>query len=198
MNYEESLLSCLFRLLTPNEINELTTTSGGKKKVPLSLIGQGFIDGVDYEEVMNQANSKKSEVVHEAKILDFNSKAENSGALEHENSEALEQEASVLECGSDVSSLLAYFSEQCRNWDKNVLGESRPKLNLNAIKKKETSTFIIEEKKKLEASTSKLKGVEVLDLYRKNSKVDIELQRNNKEDLSKASQSGVLVNKKHA
>lgn len=196
MNYDESLLSCLFRLLTPNEISELTTTSGGLKKVPLTLIGQGFIDGVDYEEVMDSANSSKSDVVHEAKILEFDAGERKSDS--EEGLESLDSTEPSLVCAPDVASLLAYFSEQCRNWDKNVLGESRPSLNLNAIKKKETSTFIIEEKKKLEASTSKLKGVEVLDLYRKNSKVDIELQRNNKEDLSKASQSGVLVNKKHA
>ena len=193
MAFETSLLDSLFRLLTPNEINELTTTSGDNKKIPLSLIGDGFVNGKDYQQVLRESSDEPESTEHEAKILPFGSDSD-SDENDHEASSELES----LTCAKEVESLLTYFVEQCKIWDSNVLGASRPGLNLNAIKKKETSTFIIDEKKKFEVSSSKLKSVEVLDLYRKNSKVDIELQKNNKEDLSKASQSGVLVNKKHA
>ncbi|MFG1515900.1 hypothetical protein ABMA71_14890, partial [Halobacteriovorax sp. ZH3_bin.1] len=61
----------------------------------------------------------------------------------------------------------------------------------------ETSTFILNEKEKFKTVYTRLKSREVLDLYAKNSVVDLEQERKNRRDLSKNSSTGVLVNKKH-
>ena len=61
---------------------------------------------------------------------------------------------------------------------------------------KGTSLFILEEKKRLKASQFKLKSREVLELYKKSAEVNITEEKSTRDDLSKSSKVGVLVNKR--
>lgn len=198
-NVAYPIIRQLLRLFTPEEINELTTTSIGRKKVSLTQlvtkrINNESISESDFAQVDD--DDDENAVEHEAKILDFNSTNESDNIDDEQSEEAVEEY--ILECGQKVEAVLRKFQKNCSEWDKKINNSSRPKRNLDGVRKKEVSTFILEEKQKIEKSYSMLKSVEIMALYRKNSQVDIEQQKNNKDDLNKAAQSGLLINKKQA
>jgi hypothetical protein len=58
------------------------------------------------------------------------------------------------------------------------------------------SSFILIEKERLKRSQKSLKQKEIIDLYQKNSHVDVEQIKGSNTNLSQAREAGVLVNKK--
>jgi hypothetical protein len=188
MSFQLSILGNILRLMTPEKISELTTSSSGKKKAELTdvllkdLSGSEILD--DNGDVLSEGEEEEKAPVYEAKILPL----DGSGA-----NEDLE-----IECGGVVIGLMKEFVEECKKMEKNLLGAKRKVKRKGGSQKKGTSSFILEEKKKMEASYFNLKGKEILNLYQKNSEFDIEQQKNNKDDLLKASQLGILINKKQA
>lgn len=174
------LLMSILRILTPEEISELTTTSTGSERVSLTSIVSERLHISSTEERKNLGSSEDETELEGAKILPFVGPKE-----------------SVFEMGERVKGLLGHFMIESKTTSENLLGPKRKKKRLRKTTK-ETSTFIIEEKRKFNHSYTKLKSMEVIDLYRRNAKVDIEHQRKNKDDLSKTTQSGILVNKKQA
>tara|TARA_R100000656_G_scaffold107455_2_gene79607 strand:+ start:239 stop:730 length:492 start_codon:yes stop_codon:yes gene_type:complete len=160
----------LLRILTPEEINELTTTSEGNKRVPLTQL-MYLKMGVE--------TSSEVESASVAKILPFtfpdkdDDTAENSTAdeaLESPEVEALETEADEQ---AQVDS-----------------SESDEKL--------QTSVFILVEKKRLENTVHKMRSKDLIKSYKKNASIDLEQEKGLREDMSQSSRSGVLINKKHA
>ncbi|MBH48022.1 MAG: hypothetical protein CME71_07605 [Halobacteriovorax sp.] len=165
-----SLMMSLLRILTPEEINELTTTSEGNKRVPLTQL-MYLKMGVE--------TSSEVESASVAKILPFtfpdkdDDTAENSTAdeaLESPEVEALETEADEQ---AQVDS-----------------SESDEKL--------QTSVFILVEKKRLENTVHKMRSKDLIKSYKKNASIDLEQEKGLREDMSQSSRSGVLINKKHA
>lgn len=59
------------------------------------------------------------------------------------------------------------------------------------------ATFILIEKERLKKSQKSLKQKEIIDLYRKNSSVDVEQIKHSNQDVASSNESGTLVNKKH-
>lgn len=59
------------------------------------------------------------------------------------------------------------------------------------------ATFILIEKARLKRSQQTLKQKEIIDLYRKNSSVDVEQIKHTNQDINNAGEAGTLVNKKH-
>lgn len=59
------------------------------------------------------------------------------------------------------------------------------------------ATFILIEKERLKRSQQTLKQKEIIDLYRKNSSVDVEQIKHTNQDIANSSETGTLVNKKH-
>ncbi len=177
--------------MTPEEISSLTTSSASSVRTPLvEIINQGMV-GIPLKEGV---------VEHQAKILPFN------GNYEEVQREEIESRNKELEgpwgdfcvlCGMETALLLSDFYFYAKECEKNVFGQKRrPKVQKN--RNKQISAFIIDEKKKLEKSYSRLKGREILALYQKNAEIDIEQEKSLKEDLSKSTKIGVLVNKKQA
>lgn len=163
-----NFLMDIFRLLTPEEINKLTSSSKGDKRVSLT-------------EMMHQYDQGVLPSDEGAKILPFKRSGE----------ESLEQEEDLkieFQAGVEVQKYMAHFFEKLEI-DKNYVPGRSPKFVDN-------STFIINEKKRFNYSQTKLKGQEVLKLYQKNSSVDIEQEKKLKDDLSKSAQIGILVNKR--
>ncbi|OUR92871.1 hypothetical protein A9Q84_20370 [Halobacteriovorax marinus] len=162
------LLSTILRVLTPEEINELTTTSIGDNRVLLTDIINQRLSGVDHD----FSDSEKM-----AKILPFK-----------KNSEEVDVEkVEVTKAGPTCLEYLERFFERQKISDT-ALDDSGQLV--------ETSSFIFKEKERFAYSQAKLKQVEVLSLYKKNAAVDVEQVRALKDDLSKSAQSGVLINKK--
>jgi hypothetical protein len=59
------------------------------------------------------------------------------------------------------------------------------------------ATFILIEKERLKKSQQTLKQREIIDLYRKNSNVDVEQIKQANQDVNNSEDAGILVNKKH-
>ncbi len=93
----------------------------------------------------------------------------------------------VLQCGPEVAEHLS------------TLGQEEDESNLRVSEDQEdSSTFIIAEKKRLEKNSAKMRSREVLKMYQKTASVDIQAERSLKEDLSKSTQLGILVDRKQA
>lgn len=155
------------RILTPEEIKDLTTSSEGDRRVSLTDVINYKFDGNEIDLFSKEGPG--------AKILPFVRKEESGSG--YKGSAGRE----VVEC------IERFF-----------IREDNAETALDEIGREvETSTFIINEKKRFAYSQAKLKGAEILSLYRKNSLVDIEQEKIIKDDLEKSTQSGILVNKKH-
>lgn len=163
-----SILTDILRLLTPEEISELTSTSVGTSRVGLTELLDMYADN---------------------EPLDFSDRFETDGAkiLPFKKAEVVEVEHESFECGRVVQDYIAHF------YAKIEMAKSDKSQRADGVV---TSLFILKEKERFKYVQGKLKQKEVLDLYIKNSGVDIEQERMLKDDLSKSARSGVLVNKK--
>lgn len=159
----------LLRILTPEEINELTTTSEGNKRVPLTQLMYVKM-GVETEEVESASLAKILPFTFPEKELDDNEQPLASG------SQATEEIQEVVE------------SE----------GVSNESVDNQQDDKMQTSAFILFEKKRLEKNVHKMRKKEIMQSYKKNASLDIEQEKGLHDDMKKSSRSGVLVNKKHA
>lgn len=175
MNGKNPLLYHLLRILTPDELNELTTTSKGRNLVSLTKMLQKDISEGEIETEIEEEG---------AKILPFESK---------ENTEESVQEEGMafhVECGERCIVILDDHIKRIT-----VLNSNYSK---NCPITQETSSFIISEKIRFKDNYNRIKSKEVLSLYKKNASVDINREKSNKDDASKTSNIGVLVNKKQA
>ena len=191
MEFKGQIIKNLFRILTPEEISQLTTSFSGKKKVNLSLLVKADMDGLDYEDVIEREQGGEEPKIEngKAKIL----------AFDGESSIGPEDEAClVFQVGQRVSKLMQEYAKVFAALDKKVLGQKRFAKKKSLSGRKQTSTLILEQKKKLHKSYSKIKTMEVLSLYKYTSNVDIEQQKRSKEEFSSSTQLGVLVDKKQA
>lgn len=169
---ETQLIRNLLRILTPEEVSDLTTVGDASVREALTdlLVGHNQGHGLSYG------------VGGMAKILPF-----------PDVSNEQEEPLSIIEdieivTGPNVHQFINQFITKVQFESSKVHAGGRPV---------ETSTFILNEKERFKAVYTKMKSREVLDLYAKNSIVDLEQERKNRKDLSKNSSTGVLVNKKH-
>ncbi|EPZ50336.1 hypothetical protein M902_1591 [Bacteriovorax sp. BAL6_X] len=171
MMTQSNLIRNLLRVLTPEEASDLTTLGDASAKDALTdlLLAQNRGDKISYSQ-------------HGlAKVIPFPERFEAS---------------QVSELGPDVVITTGPRVDQFINQFVTKVKFESGKVHPGA-KPVETSTFIINEKEKFKTVYTRLKSREVLDLYAKNSVVDLEQERKNRRDLSKNSSTGVLVNKKH-
>jgi len=169
MSAKNFLLTSVFRVLTPEEISELTSSSNGDNRTSLTDIINQRLEGVSHD---------FSDPERMAKILPFKNK----------NQEEEEEVVEKTVCGPMASELITRFFERKKIKDT-ALNENGELV--------ETSSFIFNEKERFAYSQSKLKQVEVLSLYKKNAAVDVDQMRAMKDDFHQSAQSGVLINKKH-
>ena len=168
------LLGHLLRILTPDELNELTTTSKGRNLVSLTKMLSSDLD----------------EEESGAKILPFKKKEDEQ---EESSSEEVKSErllALNIECGTKCKIILDDHVKRIT-----VLNRDYSK---NCPVSQETSSFIISEKSRFKDNYNKIKSKEVLSLYEKNASLDIQREKTNKEESSSSSNIGVLINKKQA
>lgn len=155
------------RILTPEEINDLTSGTAGNTRVSLTDVLNSKLSGEEVDLFSNTDN-----------LLQFK--------RSHEDVEEVVEE---IKAGKNVIDAIDRFYIRINNEDT-ALDEMGREV--------ETSTFILKEKERFAYSQKKLKGAEILKLYKKNLMVDIEQEKLIKDDLSKSTQSGILVNKKQA
>ena len=170
------LLYHLLRILTPDELNELTTTSKGRNLVSLTKMLSK-----DLESDKHQAEEDEG-----AKVLPFKGK-ESDEEIVPERSEVL---AFDIACGEKCLVILDDHVKRITVLNKNY--------SKNCPVGQETSSFIISEKTRFKDNYNRIKSKEILSLYKKNANLDIEREKSDGQDASGSSNIGVLVNKKQA
>jgi len=163
-----SLLGEVLRIITPEEISELTATSSGSSRIELT----DMLDQFEQGERLDFTEGEEG-----AKILPFKQPGEDLDSV---------AESPVLAAEQVVEYIQHYI-------EKSKIGDTSRDTKGNSV---ETSVFILKEKERFKYVQSKLKQKEVMGLYMKNAGVDIEQEKTLKDDLSKSSRTGVLVNKK--
>lgn len=189
------LLKALLRILTPEEINDLTTSSNSEDKVPLSAV----LDDICYgrrlhiaDELIGQEASESDDTNSGApKILPFN----NSEPVGHEHCK-YPRELAYVQAGPRVYKLILEGMRDASNIFKSAkdLKYVRP----YSDEDEKGTIFILREKLKMQNSQRRLKEKEVLSLYEKNANINIEQEKINRDDMTKSTQYGVLINKKQA
>lgn len=168
------LLYHLVRILTPDELNELTSTSKGRNLVSLT-------------DLLSKDLEDEKAPIEGAKILPFKRKGEES----------------VTEKSSDILALDIKCGEKCLliidDYVKRITVLNK-RFSKNCPVSQETSSFIISEKTRFKDNYNRIKSKEILSLYQKNASIDIEREKSSKSEDQSASSSilGILVNKKQA
>lgn len=199
MEFKGHIIMSLLRILTPEEISRLTTSHSGQKKVPLSMILTADVDGKNYRDIIEESRRSSEDSAEKeegAKILKFDENP--AEAVELSLNDIPKQEKFFFQSGQRVLKLLEAYVKTFEKMNKNIFGQKRFPKKTGSANVKQASTMIIEEKRKLYNSYSKIKRMEVLSLYKNTSDVDIHSQKRNKEDLGHSSSLGVLINKKQA
>ncbi|MBL6990955.1 MAG: hypothetical protein ISR65_14310 [Bacteriovoracaceae bacterium] len=82
--------------------------------------------------------------------------------------------------------------------EEGTQNEKNPPNSKNGKEKVNVNVFILDELKKSEKSQKRLKGREVLETYQETGSVTIEQEKMMKDDLSKSTSLGLLINKKQS
>lgn len=187
MAAQNFLIMNLLRVITPEEIGDIATKHNGGKFLSLTdLVNErvehnvyrDFSSADAFEEMHEQHNQK-------AKILPFKKSEDES--LETTKVEPLQSE--------EVSSLSAMAEAQLSSNKKEKPGHD-PKQEAAHQENENMSSFILIEKERLKRSQQSLKQKEIIDLYQKNSSVDVEQIKGSNNNFAQAKEAGVLVNKK--
>ena len=178
----------ILRLLTPGEIEELTSSSsGGAQESLTSLMLSQMADFDAVEQIDEEASGakilpfnmgagKKRKHVRDSIDEEMEGHAKRTEEAESRRDEAirLASEKSVQFSGSSVA-----FDEEAQ-----------------VEEKLDTSVFILAEQRKLKKAQEKLKVKEVIGLYQRNAAVSVEQEKKVNEDMSKSTYSGILINRR--
>ncbi|MCK5882561.1 MAG: hypothetical protein KAG61_02645 [Bacteriovoracaceae bacterium] len=178
----------ILRLITPEEIEELTSSSTGgaqESLTSLMLSQLANFDAVGHSDEddsgakilpFNMAAGKKSKRARDSidDEIEGHSKRAEEAETRREEAIRLASEKSVQFNGGSVA-----FDEE-----------------VQLDEKLDTSVFILAEQRKLKKSQERLKIKEVIGLYQKNAAVSVEQEKKVNEDMSKSTYSGILINRR--
>jgi hypothetical protein len=183
MAIQNFLIMNLLRLITPEEIGDIATKHNGGKFLSLTDLVSERVEHKIYRDFSSPDSMDEIHDAHnqsaQAKILPF----------KKPSSEAEE----VLDTAEGPASLssLAFAGLETKSDNKKAQEE--------VVEHKENenmSSFILIEKARLKRSQQILKQKEIIDLYQKNSHVDVEQIKGSNNNLAQARDAGVLINKK--
>lgn len=181
----------LLRVLTPEEINELTTTSDGHNRVSLTQLMYHKM-GVETQAELEQSSL--------AKILPFTYPTP-------EKEDVVAPEGPVRQAGAQVEQAPIVEKPIAPQIKKETVANLAPPLApsvqgeaLVAEGRLATSVFILHEKRKIEATVQKMRSRELMASYKKNAAVEIHhySKEAKEEEPQHSSLTGILVNKKQA
>ena len=181
MAAQNFLIMNLLRIITPEEIGEIATKHNGGKFLSLTDLVTERVEQNIYRDFSSSDSTNEIHEAHSAhaKILPFN---------KIKNEEVSETKKIVQE-------------ESLANFDNNEV-EKKDIEKDNKIEKVEhsenenMSSFILIEKARLKKTQQVLKQKEIIDLYQKNSNVDVEQIKGANSNFEQSREAGVLVNKK--
>lgn len=185
MATQNFLIMNLLRLITPEEIGDIATKHNGGKFLSLTDLVNERVEHNVYRDFSKAEALEEfqEEQLSQAKILPF----KKSSSVEEENSKV-----AVVQ-SEEVSSLAAMAEAQFANHSAET---PEPIQEVTHQENENMSSFILIEKERLKRSQKSLKQKEIIDLYQKNSHVDVEQIKGSNNNISQAREAGVLVNKK--
>jgi hypothetical protein len=167
----------LLRIITPEEIGEMATRHNGGKFLSLTDLVNERIDHKVYRDF---SSPDSVDVIHDAhnvasqaKILPFRKITNDDSVSLEETSVDKISENNLIEKAENPEAIIEHKNNE------------------------NMSSFILIEKARLKKSQQSLKQKEIIDLYQKNSNVDVEQIKGSNTNLSQAREAGVLINKKH-
>ena len=194
MAVQNLLIMNLLRIITPEEIADIATKHNGGKFLSLTDLVNERVDRKIYRDF---SSADSVDEIHEAhaqqttekdggaKILPFNKReADETSVADNEDGDPAPR--FVVQMKS--TSQLAPQVEDHVAPAKAAIIEHKDDENM--------SSFILIEKARLKASQKSLKQKEIIDLYQKNSNVDVELIKSTNQNPATSSEGGVLINKK--
>jgi len=184
MSVPNFLIRKLLRLITPEETGEIATKHNGGKFLTLTdLASERF----EHDIHRDFTSPTSVDDIHDdyglvigARILPFTKFKNEDDKPNLENNKIISLTETALE-NIEVKSVSEQVSEEvvAHKADENM------------------SSFILIEKARLKRSQETLKKKEIIDLYQKNSIVEVEQIKNTNNNLTQEADAGVLVNKKH-
>jgi len=186
MAAQNFLIMNLLRLITPEEIGDIATKHNGGKFLSLTdlvneRVEQNVFRDFSHADALDDFHDQNSK----AKILPFKKNTE----------DTLESTQVEAESSEEVISLAALADSQVAQ-TKNEESNEETSSEIAHQENENMSSFILIEKERLKRSQKSLKQKEIIDLYQKNSSVDVEQIKGSNTNLSQAREAGVLVNKK--
>lgn len=183
MASQNFLIMNLLRLITPEEIGDIATKHNGGKFLSLNDLVMERVEHNIHRDFSSPDSMNEIHELHatsaQAKILPFKTREEEQSPTD-ETPIATDSEAQVsLTALGDMAILEIQEKEIKHNEGENM------------------SSFILIEKERLKRSQHVLKQKEIIDLYQKNSNVDVEQIKGSNQNRSQDKDAGVLVNKKH-
>ncbi len=185
----------LLRIITPEEIADIATKHNGGKFLSLTNLVSERVEhkiyrdfsGTESVDEIHEAHAKIEEDRNgtQAKILPFNKKSVESEGKVEESSDGEKVHLSVKAISTSQMAT-EYVEEKVVAQDQRMIHNEDENM----------SSFILVEKARLKNSQKNLKQREIIDLYQKNSNVDVEQIKSTNNDPTSSSEAGVLVNKK--
>jgi hypothetical protein len=196
MAVQNLLIMNLLRIITPEEVSDIATKHNGGKFLSLTDLVNERIDRKIYrdfssadsvDEIHEEHAQQSSEKDGGAKILPFGKKEVED--LLPEQSVENEQTPKFVVQMKPTSQVTP---------SREILDQIAPaKIVIVEHKADENmSSFILVEKARLKSSQKSLKQKEIIDLYQKNSNVDVELIKSTNQTAASSTEGGVLISKK--
>jgi hypothetical protein len=182
MAQPNQLIFNLLRIITPEEIGEITTKHNGGKFLSLTSLVKERVE----KNIARDFSKPIEEEGKTAKILPF---SREEMLADGESEGQLSEDSEIL---IDPEHIKDSLSKLAHSMNKDRVDKEKTIHNQD----ENMSSFIMIEKARLKKSQQSLKQKEILDLYRKTSNVDVEQMKGQGENLSQSRELGVLVNKK--
>ena len=195
MAVQNLLVMTLLRIITPEEIADIATKHNGGKFLSLTDLVSERVDRKIYRDFTSTDSMDEIHDEHAAQH-GSGSTGENSAKIlpfksEKSTSEVLEDEA--------VESSTQKFVSQARPTSQLAPVYEEEIVQTKVVEHKEDenmSSFILVEKARLKQSQKSLKQKEIINLYQKNSNIDVEQIKSTNQNPGASNEAGVLVNKK--
>lgn len=192
MASQNFLIMNLLRLITPEEIGDIATKHNGGKFLSLTDLVNERVDQKIYRDFSSPDSMDEIHEAHsnsqQAKILPFKKLT----AAE----EIIEADAKTDEVQNSLADMANANLEKAVSLSAKIIKQEKPE-TVEHKENENMSSFILIEKARLKRSQQILKQKEIIDLYQKNSNVDVEQIKGSNTNLAQAREAGVLINKKH-
>lgn len=183
MAIQNFLIMNLLRLITPEEIGEIATKHNGGKFLSLTDLVNERVEQKIYRDF---SSPDSMDEIHEAHLQSSQAKI-----LPFKNPSTKNEEGEPLSAEGDDEQQVS-LSDLAHASLENTPASVEPE----HLENENMSSFILIEKARLKRSQQILKQKEIIDLYQKNSHVDVEQIKGSNTNLAQAKEAGVLINKK--